>query len=55
METGGKKVIVTLVMKIAQHPKAKLFCLHLLGTRPDTILRDPPNRQSGPSEFLSTK
>ena len=40
-----EKVIVTLVMKIAQHPKAKLFCLHLLGTRPDTILRDPPNRQ----------
>ena len=42
METGGKKVIVPLVMKIAQHPKAKLFYLILLGTRSNTTLRDPP-------------
>ena len=45
METGGKKVIVPLVMKIAQHPKAKLFYLILLGTRSNTTLRDLPHRQ----------
>ena len=45
METGGKKVIMPLVMKIAQHPKAKLFYLILLGTRSNTTLRDLPHRQ----------